>query len=1098
MNVGGDVYVRDMATGDTTLVSRRSGTTGPALTGINPALSHDGRYVAFDSQGFEESPGVDAVYVRDTQSNTTSLVSADGAGNPGDAGSNDASISADGRYVAFTSAGTNLSADDGVFVDVFVRDTVAGTTTLVSRRTGSGADDPADGASYRPSISGDGRYVGFDSLAGNLGGPSQSVYVRDLQTDTTILVSGAAADGASWAPSLSDPPSSGGRLRVAFQSMATNLVPGGTEGMSHVYLRDLEGQSTTLVSTAVDGAHADARSDWPAISGNGRYVAFDSEAGNLHPAAADVTNAFRARIPFDGPPEPEADLSVAKTDAPDPVRVGDALTYTLAVTNAGPSAATGVVLTDMLPDGVRLDSVTAAQGSCDPSAGQVACDLGSLAAGSGTHVTIVVTPMAAGTLTNSALVEGNEDDPDPADNEATEQTTVEPRLCPAELGFGETIECSIQAPGEVDELRFTVASAPTRVLVRMTSDAGSPVDPRVRVLGATAPCASSRGTPGTVEVQCTIGAPGTHTIAVEDADRNETGGYWLHLQRLSNPLGAANCTTLRYGDTPPGSIDARAETDCFDVTVTVPVTVLVRMTTEPGAPIDPQARVFTPAGGALPLCATSRGGPGTIEIQCSLTAPGTHSIIVNDVNSDETGGYDVHLQRLSNPGVAPNCTPIDVADTLPGSIDERAGTDCFTHTTVAPTTVLLRLTTAPGSPVDPQARMFAPSGAPLAACASSRGGPGTIEIQCSLTLPGTHTIIVNDVNGDEAGAYDLHLQRLDNPPTAANCTAIGIADTLPGAIGARAETACFTHTTAVAARVLLRLTTAPGSPIDPQARVFTPGGAPLPPCASSRGAPGTIEIQCSLTAAGTYTIVVNDVNSDETGGYDLHLQRLDNPPGAANCTVIVFPETLPGSIDARAETDCFTHTAAVPTRVLIRLTTALGSPVDPQARVFTPGGDPLAACASSRGAPGTIEIRCPLTAAGTHTIVVNDVNSDETGGYDLHLQRLDNPPGAANCITIGPGDPLTGSVGSRAETDCFDLTVPAPTAVVIRITSVAPVDPQGRVFGPAGDALPLCASSRGGPGTIVVSCTLPAAGTHSIIVNDVNSDEIGGYTVRVE
>src|SRR4029077_8451558 len=95
-----------------------------------------------------------------------------------------------------------------------------------------------------------------------------------------------------------------------------------------------------------------------------------------------------------------SDLSLTKVDNPDPVFVGDTLTYTLGVGNAGPDAATGVTVTDTLPGGVAFVSASPTQGSCGLPGGTVTCNLGGLATAAGASVTILVTPTAAGTLTN--------------------------------------------------------------------------------------------------------------------------------------------------------------------------------------------------------------------------------------------------------------------------------------------------------------------------------------------------------------------------------------------------------------------------------------------------------------------------------------------------------------------------------------------------------------------------------------------------------------------------------------------------------------------------------------------------------------------------
>ncbi len=119
-----------------------------------------------------------------------------------------------------------------------------------------------------------------------------------------------------------------------------------------------------------------------------------------------------------------ADLSITKTDSPDPVTVGQNLTYNLAVTNNDPSAGSGVMVTDTLPTGVTFVSATPSQGTCTQASGIVTCNLGNLAGGATATVTIVVTPTAGGTITNTASIAGNETDPDLTNNSASASTTV--------------------------------------------------------------------------------------------------------------------------------------------------------------------------------------------------------------------------------------------------------------------------------------------------------------------------------------------------------------------------------------------------------------------------------------------------------------------------------------------------------------------------------------------------------------------------------------------------------------------------------------------------------------------------------------------------
>ena len=124
---------------------------------------------------------------------------------------------------------------------------------------------------------------------------------------------------------------------------------------------------------------------------------------------------------------PAADVSLTKTDSPDPALEGEQVTYTLTVHNAGPQSATGVVLTDTLPSGVTFDSATPSQGApCNESSGTVTCNLGTIADDADATVSIKVTPQGPGTLDNQASIASDVADPDTADHTASAQTTVDP------------------------------------------------------------------------------------------------------------------------------------------------------------------------------------------------------------------------------------------------------------------------------------------------------------------------------------------------------------------------------------------------------------------------------------------------------------------------------------------------------------------------------------------------------------------------------------------------------------------------------------------------------------------------------------------------
>jgi len=262
-----------------------------------PAISSGGRFVAFTSDASNlvagDTNGASDVFVRDRRNGTTRRISVSTAGVKANADSYDPSISANGRFVAFSSDASNLVADDtNDSTDVFVRDLWSHTTRRVSVNS---SDTEGNSVSYLPSISGGGRFVAFSSFASNLVGADANaaydVFVRDLRTDTTSRVSvstaGVEGDFGSYDPSIS----ADGRF-VAFDADATNLVADDTNDTTDVFIRDRTNHKTSLVSVSVAGAVGNADSYAPSISADGRFVAFHSYASNLvgadTNAAADV------------------------------------------------------------------------------------------------------------------------------------------------------------------------------------------------------------------------------------------------------------------------------------------------------------------------------------------------------------------------------------------------------------------------------------------------------------------------------------------------------------------------------------------------------------------------------------------------------------------------------------------------------------------------------------------------------------------------------------------------------------------------------------------------------------------------------------------
>lgn len=266
---------------------------GPSTSG--ESLSSNGGFVVFSSSATNlvanDTNGVQDIFVRDNSNGATSRVSLDSADGEANGQSTAPRISADGRFVAFTSQATNLvTGDTNGTLDVFVRDLVNGTTTRVSVDS---AEVESNGNSSATFISADGRYVAFHSDATNLvAGDSNGavdVFIRDTQAGTTVRASLDSVGTQGNSDSVGAIVSSDGNL-VAFYSDATNLVAGDSNGLGDIFLKNLQDGSIQRVNLSGTNQQADNLTG-PDIdmTPDGRFVSFASLAGNL---VTNDTNGF--------------------------------------------------------------------------------------------------------------------------------------------------------------------------------------------------------------------------------------------------------------------------------------------------------------------------------------------------------------------------------------------------------------------------------------------------------------------------------------------------------------------------------------------------------------------------------------------------------------------------------------------------------------------------------------------------------------------------------------------------------------------------------------------------------------------------------------
>lgn len=354
----GDVFLHDRETGSTVRLSQTPAGATPNGMSSDPVVSADGRFVAFSSWASDlvagDVNGVGDVFVYDVAAGTLALGSL-GAGGQSDRYAQTPDLSGDGRFLVFASGATNLVAgDENGWTDVFVRDLVAGTTSLVSVASdGTQGDHEAQS----PSISEDGNVVAFHGLMSNLASGDTNgtydVFAHDRRDGRTVLVSAGALGEAGDGSSVGGSVSADGR-HVGFSSGAPNLVDGDVNGATDVFVRDLVEGTTSLV---LDGADGDSIE--PVVGAGGRMVALHSSASNL--VAGDGNRTMDAFVVDRFPAAERAARFVLSELAVD--RAGDEVTVRARVTNIG--AVKGSHDVPLTVDGVAREvrSVSLASGA---------------------------------------------------------------------------------------------------------------------------------------------------------------------------------------------------------------------------------------------------------------------------------------------------------------------------------------------------------------------------------------------------------------------------------------------------------------------------------------------------------------------------------------------------------------------------------------------------------------------------------------------------------------------------------------------------------------------------------------------------------------
>lgn len=438
--------------------------------------------------------------------------------------------------------------------------------------------------------------------------------------------------------------------------------------------------------------------------------------------------------------------------------------------------------------------------------------------------------------------------------------------CPGTLSYGDTIDCSISSPGEIDSYTFSGASG-ERVFVRMTRTSGG-INPQLAIKrpDGTQICAANTGSAYHAEItSCLLDVTGTLTVRAW-AIGSGTGNYRLYFQRSNGPVNAISSS---YGSTHLASPSA-GDVGWYTFSGTAGERVFARMADSAGTgALWPAIRIFGPSGTVL--CSGTGNTYFSEIIVCTLDSTGTYSLVADDVYNG-SGTYGLHVQRTGNPVSA---ISVGYNDTVTGSLTLAQAT-AYTFSGSAGERALARMIDADASASPyPYIRIFRPDGSLLCTADSSASNTWHSHIQaCLLDSTGTHTLMAYDYYG-RPQSYGLHLQRA-NQPVGASSIALG--EKRSGVINlAEMDAWIFSGQPGYAIKVKMETTS---GILYPEIRVHRPDGSVVCPRAG-----GSLGIDgCPLDTSGIHMILASDYYGDRTGNYDLSLSVA--PP-------VFNPEDLP-------------------------------------------------------------------------------------------------------------------------------------------------------------------------------------------------------------
>jgi len=476
-----------------------------------------------------------------------------------------------------------------------------------------------------------------------------------------------------------------------------------------------------------------------------------------------------------------------------------------------------------------------------------------------------------------------------------------------------------------------------------------------------------------------------------------------------------------------------------------------------------------PAGGVNLTLSSSATSVATVPASATI-AEGQSSVQVN-VTSVGIGTATItadaaEYTKVQVPVTALN--PIGCGQLMTGSISAAGEKDSYTFTASAGDIMTIRASKTSGNYLNMNIELYGPIGALV----GSTYNATVAQLNRTLTEAGTYTVVVRDYYNVNTGAYTLTWQRLNGP---CGATALVCGQVVVASIGVAGELDPYIFTVAANEVVTIRASRTSGSYLVPQMELYDSAGTLIVSAANV--------ITRTFTAGGTYTVLLRDSNSLNTGGYAITWQSLVNP---CNATVVNCGHDVSGTIDGSVSTppwNVYSFTATANDVVTIRASKTSGNYLNMNMELYGPTG----ALVGSTYNATLAQLNKTLTDTGSYTVVMRDYSNIYTGSYTLTWEKLNGPCGAT---ALSCGQVVIGSIGVADQINPYTLTVSDNEVVTIRASgtsSYSSLVPQLELYDSAG-ALVVSAVN-------VITRTFTTGGTYTVLVRDSNSYYTGGYAI---